>query len=80
MGSCLEWRVVMSKYSKLWEYIKNQNADSLKLSYDEIEQIAGCPIDHSFLTYKKELLEFGWSVKKIYMKEKYVEFVRENSL
>ncbi len=67
----------MSKYSKLWEYIKNQNADSLKLSYDEIEQIAGCPIDHSF---KKELLEFGWSVKKIYMKEKCVEFVRENSL
>ena len=31
----------MSKYSKLWEFIKNQNADSLKLSYDEIEQIAG---------------------------------------
>ena len=80
MGSSLEWRVVMSKYSKLWEYIKNQNADSLKLSYDEIEQIAGCPIDHSFLTFKKELLEFGWSVKKIYMKEKCVEFVHENSL
>lgn len=80
MGSCLEWRFVMSKYSKLWEYIKNQNTDSLKLSYDEIEQIASCPIDHSFLTYKKELLEFGWSVKKIWMKEKCVEFVRENSL
>ena len=42
----------MSKYSKLWEYIKNQNADFLKLSYDEIEQIAGLPIDHSFLTYE----------------------------
>lgn len=70
----------MSKYSKLWEYIKNQNVDSLKLSYDEIEQIAGCPIDHSFLTFKKELLDFGWSVKKIYMKEKCVEFVHENSL
>ena len=80
MGSSLEWRFVMSKYSKLWEYIKNQNTDSLKLSYDEIEQIASCPIDHSFLTYKKELLEFGWSVKKIWMKEKCVEFVRENSL
>ena len=80
MGSSLEWGIIMSKYSKLWEYIKNQNADSLKLSYDEIEQIAGCPIDHSFLTYKKELLEFGWSVKKIYMKDKCVEFVYENSL
>ena len=70
----------MSKYSKLWEFIKNQNADSRKLSYDEIEQIAGVPIVHSFLTYKKELLEFGWSVKKIWMKEKCVGFVRENSL
>ena len=52
MGSCLEWGIIMSKYSKLGEYSKNQNSDSLKLSYDEIEQIAGVPIDHSFLTYK----------------------------
>jgi len=67
----------VSKYLKLWEYIKNQDEDSLKLSYDEIKQIAGIPIDHSFLTYKKELLEFGWSVKKIYMKDKCVEFKKE---
>lgn len=67
----------MSKYNKLWEYIKSQEGDSLKLSYEEIEQIAGVPIDHSFLFYKKELLEFGWLVKKIYMKDKCVEFVRE---
>ena len=53
MGSCLEWKSVMSKYSKLWEFIKNQNADSLKLSYDEIEQIAGVPIDHSFFDIQK---------------------------
>ena len=42
----------MSKYSKLWDYIKTQLCDSLKFSYEEIEQIAGVPIDHSFLTYK----------------------------
>ena len=66
----------MSKYLKLWEYIKEQSSDSLKLSYEEIEKIAGVPIDHSFLTYKKELLEYGWQVKKIYMKEKCVEFIK----
>jgi len=33
--------IKLSKYSNFWEYIKNQNADSLKLTYDEIEQIAG---------------------------------------
>lgn len=42
----------------------------------EIENIAGVPLDHSFLTYKKELLEYGWQVKKIHMKEKCVEFIK----
>lgn len=67
----------MSKYQKLWKYIKEQSNETLKLIYDEIENIAGIPLDHSFLTYKKELLEFGWQVKKIYMKEKSVEFIKK---
>ena len=66
----------MSKYQKLWEYIKEQSSDTLKLTYDEIETIASFPLDHSFLTYKKELLEYGWQVKKIHMKEKSVEFIK----
>ena len=66
----------MSKYQKLWKYIKEQSSDTLKLTYDEIETIAGVPLDHSFLKYKKELLEYGWLVKKIHMKEKSVEFIK----
>lgn len=66
----------MSKYLKLWEYIKEQSSDTLKLTYDEIETIASVPLDHSFLKYKKELLEYGWQVKKIHMKEKSVEFIK----
>lgn len=66
----------MSKYLKLWEFIKEQSSDTLKLTYEEIETIAGVPLDHSFLKYKKELLEYGWQVKKIYMKEKSVEFIK----
>lgn len=67
----------MSKYQKLWKYIKEQSNETLKLIYDEIENIAGIPLDHSFLTYKKELLEYGWQVKKIYMKEKSMEFIKK---
>ena len=67
----------MSKYQKLWKYIKEQSNETLKLIYDEIENIAGIPLDHSFLRYKKELLEYGWQVKKIYMKEKSVEFIKK---
>ena len=66
----------MSKYLKLWEYIKEQSSDTLKLTYDEIETIAGVPLDHSFLKYKKELLEYGWQVKKMHMREKSVEFIK----
>lgn len=67
----------MSKYSVLWEYIFASGKYELSLSFDEIGQICGFPIDHSLLTYKKELSGFGWSLKKVSMKEKAVTFERE---
>lgn len=67
----------MSKYSVLWEYIFASGKDELSLSFDEIGQICGFPIDHSLLTYKKELSGFGWRLKKVSMKEKAVTFERE---
>lgn len=66
----------MSKYHPLWEHIQTIDADKLSLSYGEIESILGFPIDHSFLTYKKELPAYGWNVKKISMKEQTVLFER----
>ena len=44
----------MSKYDALWAYI--QNCGQPQLTFDEIGRIAGTPLDHSFLKYKKELL------------------------
>lgn len=67
--------LIMSKYIKLWEYIMDSNRDKLLLSFDEIEKISGVAMDHSFLTYKKELLEYGYKVNKISMKNETVEFV-----
>ena len=49
----------MSKYDALWAWIKENGAYSFKLTFAEIEQIAGFPIDHSFLTHKKELMAMG---------------------
>lgn len=66
----------MSKYQPLWEHIQTIDAVKLSLSYGEIESILGFPIDHSFLTYKKELPAYGWSVKKVSMKEETVLFER----
>lgn len=64
----------MSKFDILWENIGRRDEESFKLTFEEIEKIAGIPIDHSFLTYKKELVSFGYEVKKISMKDKTVEF------
>lgn len=66
----------MSKYQPLWEHIQTIDAQKLSLSYEEIQSILGFPIDHSFLTCKKELLAYGWNVKKISMKEETVRFER----
>lgn len=64
----------MSKYDLLWEYVKTSENDLLKLTFSEIENIAGTPIDHSFLKYKKELIKYGYEVNKISMTEKTVVF------
>ena len=64
----------MSKYELLWRYLKENKKDSYKLSYEEIKNILGFDIDHSFLTYKKESKEYGYEVAKISMKEKAVMF------
>ncbi len=64
----------MSKYQPLWECAKNKDTYPLKLTFSEIEGVLGFPIDHSFLTYKKEAADYGVVVEKISLKEKYVIF------
>ncbi len=64
----------MSKYERLWKYLKENNKENYKLSYEEIKSILGFDIEHSFLTYKKELKEYGYEVGKISMKEKTIIF------
>ena len=68
----------MSKYNSLWEYIQKNGGSSFKMTFEEIQNIAGIPIDHSFLKYKKELTEYGYEVGKISMKEQMVIFNKVN--
>ena len=64
----------MSKYEPLWKYLEDNNKEKYILSYEEIKNILGFEINHSFLTYKKEAKEYGYEVGKISMKEKTVMF------
>ncbi len=65
----------MSKYEPLWNYAKEQDND-FTLTYEQVEKILGFPIDHSFLTFKNELTNYGWQVGKISMKNKNVKFIK----
>ena len=66
----------MSKYNILWEYVQKTGKETFRLTFEEIQDIAGIPIDHSFLKYKKELADYGYQVGKISMKEQTVTFSR----
>lgn len=64
----------MSKYDALWEYVQGNGSQSFQMTFAEIQDIAGIPIDHSFLKYKKELARYGYQVGKISLKEQTVAF------
>lgn len=66
----------MSKYAPLWEAVGKRTEDGFALTYAEIEQILGFPIDHSFLNFKKELPAYGYEVGKISLKAQTVAFRR----
>ena len=67
----------MSKYEPLWKYVKENKKDGYKLSFDEVEKIVGFKFDHAFLTFKKELLDYGYEFKRLSLKEKWVMIVKK---
>jgi len=67
-------RNLMSKYDPLWEFIQKNGGPAVQLSFDEIRDIMGIEIDHSFLSYKKELTRYGYQVGKISLKKRTVIF------
>ena len=54
----------MSKYDALWKCVRERGQAQLILTFDEAEAIAGVPLGHSFLKYKRELLEYGYVQRK----------------
>ena len=69
----------MSKYNTLWVYIHESGKPQLTLTFDEIGQIAGVPLDHSFLRCKKELCDYDYEVVKISMKAQTVLFAKRQA-
>lgn len=72
----------MSKYNDLWIYIdlifKQMDKEKIKLSFSQIKDVAGIELDHSFLNCKKELLDYGYKVEKVKLKDKKIVFSKVN--
>ncbi|MCM1259354.1 MAG: hypothetical protein NC182_00230 [Prevotella sp.] len=72
----------MSKYKNLWPYVDRllqaQEQTTLTLSFEEIQNVLGFEIDHSFLRAKKECLLWGYQVEKIHLKERKITFSKVN--
>ena len=66
----------MSKYEPLWRFVQNTKENRLLLTFDQLAQAGGIPLDHSFLTYKKELEAYGWRISKISLKAQTVLFLK----
>jgi hypothetical protein len=66
----------MSKYDPLWEHLQTAGSQTLRLTFEEVKSVLGFPIDHAFLTYKKEAAAYGYKVGKISMKEQHVTFTK----
>ena len=73
----------MSKYGHLWMYIdlifRRTNREKIELSFNQIKDATGFELDHSFLIYKKELLDYGYKVEKIKLKDKIIIFSKINN-
>ena len=67
----------MSKYDPLWKYVKENNKDEYKLSFEEVKKIVGFEFDHAFLTYKKELIDYGY-IKNASEPERIIKIIRNN--
>ncbi len=69
----------MSKYTKLWNYLKDSCLGTETLTFDEIYSICGAYVDDSFMRAKHELENYGLSVVKINLRDRTVLFSRNAS-
>lgn len=66
----------MSKYQPLWQHLKDTDPGDTTMTFDQIAAVLGFPIDHAFLTFKKEAPAFGYQVGKISLKAQQVVFTK----
>ena len=70
----------MRKHDALRESIRERSQPRQTLCFDAVEELAGVPLDHSFLSCKKELTAYGYAVGRISMKNRTVLFIKSEEV
>ena len=69
----------MSKYTKLWNYLKDSCLGTETLTFDEIYGICGASVDDAFMQHKYELEQYGLSVVRVNLRDRTVLFAHNAS-
>ena len=70
----------MRKHDALRESIRDRGQPRMTLFFDAVEELAGVPLDRSFLSCKKELTAYGYAVGRISMKNRTVLFIKSEEV
>ena len=70
----------MRKHDALRESIRERGQPRLTLFFDAVEELAGVPLDRSFLSGKKELTAYGYAVGKNKIKNRTVLFIKSEEV
>ena len=70
----------MSKHDALRESIRERGQPRLTLSFDAVEELTGVPLDHSFLSCKKELTAYGYAVGRLSTTNRTVLFIKSEEV
>jgi hypothetical protein len=68
----------MSKYKPLWKHLQDDGNPLLEFIFDEIKEIVGLDIDHTFSTYRNEVRQFGYQVVKFSVRKKRITFLKSD--
>ena len=68
----------MDKYIKLRQRFERKEEAQIVLTFEEIKDIAWIEIDHSFLSYKKNLEKYWYTLVQISQKDKFMKFEKMN--
>lgn len=70
----------MCKHDAQRESIRERGQPRLTLSFDAVEELAGVPLDRSFLSCKMDLTAYGYAVGRISMKNRTVLFIKSEEV